>query len=81
MTFMYYGLAVDSILFTLYGLMQLDSPEQVSSLISGNPIVQIPVLILFCAYYYTCYSASAFIVAFTNLGILLSFLDVIKELG
>ena len=81
MIVLYYGLAVDAVLFTLYGLVQLDSPEQVSSLIPDNPIVQIPVCILFCTYYYTCYAASAFAIAFTNLGILLACLDVIKELG
>ena len=81
MTCMYYAIVPNAFLFIAYSLTRLDSPEQVSSMIPGNPWVQVPINILFCSYYYTCYATHIFCVFFSLLGTVFAFVDVIYDLG
>ena len=78
---MYYALQVDAILFTVYGVTRLNSPEQVSSLIPGHTLVQILVCVLFCVYYYGCYAANCYVIVFNCFGFLFASFDVLNELG
>ena len=81
LTLVYYAFILDAVLYFVYGLTRLDSPEQISSLIPGNSLVQIPLNILFCSYFYLCYATLIFVGAFSLLGILFAFFDVIYDLG
>ena len=81
LTLVYFALLLDAVLFIMFSLTRLNSPEQVASMLPDYPPLQIPVCVLFYVYYYGCYAANAYVIIFTAFGILFAFFDVTKELG
>ena len=81
LTCLYYAVVLNVFLIMVYSLTRLDSPEQISSVIPGNPWVQVPVNILFHGYFYTCLATLVLVLYFSLWGTLIAFFDVIYDLG
>ena len=81
-SYTYYTLTSDGfLLIGLFGLSRRDSPEQLSSLLHGHPILQILTCILVCLYYGVSFASNALIFVTSSFGALFAFFDVLVELG